>query len=688
MISLEDYKKNVYQFALHEDVEAHLRETVFHPLNMISHEEKCNRSEGSRGEPEAIGIYATPPCTTCIRLTGRYGESCEFPSPACTGEQTGNSHPSHNQLTFQPISTFSDIGLPYCFAIRPRIPKPCLFSSTWENEAESLSSCVIVVVDVGCSEAVLRGSDVYAPGVLTVSKPFVIGQRVLLVTQIEKQRTKSNTQSSSEKSTEANSAPQYQWKTTLSRGRVIPQALMRKTAITDSHASGRALSDFPIDDGINCLVIIGGGIALMDSKTFMSDAKMKGVAISVEWNVWSQPSRSHLQHLLDRQFPHMTEWLAREKCVAERKEPNIFLQNYSSMLPVKLLVDHLPSSAWRCAQSSERGTLGVSGQTSFPCVLDACAAPGGKTSLLLSLLAKRAEEETKNENSQGGDNSAFRLLCCERSRTRHKQMEKTLQEHFDANEEGSEEQKALSRWLIKVCRCLCKDMNQLVKEKEQQPQQPQKTAARLQQSSFLEFTAKENGDSGSLDAILLDPPCTGMGLRPKLLPHSHTLADIENSADYQRKLFDSAMMLIEKSSSSSNPKIVVYSTCTITREENEQNVLHFLRTYDNIVLARANGEKETALCTFSASVFPATGEGNTAPEKRFLLEEEILALQVKKEEKLFLKCTASRRVNPNLSTSPVLVLRLMPKPCISPPLEDGVGFFVAVFEVWNTAALK
>ncbi len=67
------------------------------------------------------------------------------------------------------------------------------------------------------------------------------------------------------------------------------------------------------------------------------------------------------------------------------------------------------------------------------------------------------------------------------------------------------------------------------------------------------------------DKVLVDPPCTGLGVMPKLLIDA-TMADVKNLADYQKQFLRAAAGLLKKGGT------VVYSVCTITSEECEETV--------------------------------------------------------------------------------------------------------------------
>ncbi|MHA2405442.1 MAG: PUA domain-containing protein [Candidatus Hermodarchaeia archaeon] len=71
------------------------------------------------------------------------------------------------------------------------------------------------------------------------------------------------------------------------------------------------------------------------------------------------------------------------------------------------------------------------------------------------------------------------------------------------------------------------------------------------------------------DRVLVDPPCTALGVRPKLFDET-TLARIQSTASYQRMILDSAISVLRPQG------ILVYSTCTLTIEENELNIQHLI----------------------------------------------------------------------------------------------------------------
>lgn len=82
----------------------------------------------------------------------------------------------------------------------------------------------------------------------------------------------------------------------------------------------------------------------------------------------------------------------------------------------------------------------------------------------------------------------------------------------------------------------------------------------------------------SFDYIILDPPCSGLGLRPKLKFSSAEWENLDSFAPYQRKLFMQAWGLLKPGGEMS------YSTCTLNPLENELLVDKMLNNLDDAEL--------------------------------------------------------------------------------------------------------
>ncbi|XP_034562546.1 tRNA (cytosine(72)-C(5))-methyltransferase NSUN6 isoform X2 [Notolabrus celidotus] len=76
----------------------------------------------------------------------------------------------------------------------------------------------------------------------------------------------------------------------------------------------------------------------------------------------------------------------------------------------------------------------------------------------------------------------------------------------------------------------------------------------------------------SFDRVLLDAPCSGLGQRP-IMANTWSLKEVCSYQPLQRKLFHAAVRLLKKGG------VLVYSTCTVTLAENEEQVAWALGTF-------------------------------------------------------------------------------------------------------------
>ncbi|KAL7086508.1 hypothetical protein ACP275_13G006300 [Erythranthe tilingii] len=101
----------------------------------------------------------------------------------------------------------------------------------------------------------------------------------------------------------------------------------------------------------------------------------------------------------------------------------------------------------------------------------------------------------------------------------------------------------------------------------------------------------------SFDRVLLDAPCSALGLRPRLFAGEDTMKSLRANAKYQRGMFDQAVQLVRPGG------VLVYSTCTINPGENEALVRYALDTYKFLSLAsqhpKVGGPGLIGSCQFS-----------------------------------------------------------------------------------------
>lgn len=285
-----------------------------------------------------------------------------------------------------------------------------------------------VIVDTSCGAAILRGSDVFAPGVLAASGDLQEGDNVSVYADLEKQHRKG-----------------------------------------DKHFNLSKPKFF-----------VGNGIALYDRKClFTQNEVMSGVAISMTASKNQLPSFANLP-------------------------PSLFFpQNFPSVVVSYVL------------NAKENDVI-----------LDMCAAPGGKTTHIATLLQNKG-----------------RVIAVDKT---SKKVEK-IKENCD-------------KMRLTNVSAFCYDSTKLVDET--------KNAGSLKEPPF---------SPNSFDKILLDPPCSGLGQRPQLR-YVMSERELNSYPVYQKKLIKQAVQLLRPGG------CLVYSTCTLLTQENEEQVAWTLKTFPELKL--------------------------------------------------------------------------------------------------------
>ena len=92
-------------------------------------------------------------------------------------------------------------------------------------------------------------------------------------------------------------------------------------------------------------------------------------------------------------------------------------------------------------------------------------------------------------------------------------------------------------------------------------------------------TLEVSKDYGRMDLVLVDAPCSGLGVMGKKrdIKYHASLEGIESLADIQKQILDVGAKYVKKDG------ILLYSTCTVTRTENEDQVKWFLKNHPEFV---------------------------------------------------------------------------------------------------------
>jgi hypothetical protein len=507
-------------------------------------------------------VYGTPPLSTNVRFVASINQLTNDVvrvAPASSQDAA---------LSRYRVANLAAYGLPMCTVVTPAAAQTVNASGIFEcydsSDRIDVRAAKFVVVDIPCAEAVLRGADIFAPGVLSSCFSYNVGDEVVVLAVVNAayQPTKSSFHDANEF-----------WATT-------------PPLDVGGAAGGDARRSF------GPTVVIAQATCLM-ARADVVVRGSKGVAFRINWSPCHHPSRDHLADLLRRPLCPLRAaagaGAADTASSLSSKHHDVFLQNWSSMVPIVWLTDDLTdtNSGYDTSEAVPSNHLGAAPRRwTF---LDACAAPGGKTSLLI--------DRCLGAMRDGGSVSDFHVTTCERSKQRSGTLKTLLESHFSSS--------ILSAHVT----CHVGDVVQW-----------------LARNTALSY-----------DRIVLDPPCTGLGLRPKLLPHLVPQDEVLRSAQYQRSLFAACWSRLAVNGRLS------YSTCTISAEENEETVAWVLGAFPD------------------AELMPATTKGQQALTAKFGCRGFTDPLH-----------TAS-----TLERRSVLCCRFGPTP--EDDLLDGVGFFAALF---------
>ncbi|XP_011044756.1 PREDICTED: putative methyltransferase NSUN6 isoform X3 [Populus euphratica] len=371
-----------------------------------------------------------------------------------------------------------------------------------------------VIVGRKCAEAVLRGAQVFVPGVMACSAHVEKGDTVAVSAAIEQRN------------------PNGGWSIGITRGTVL------QGSQTDPYYFERS--------GL----YVGQGTATMSRAGLFRASE--GIAVDMNNRVFRLPS---FYDVLDGE---------------------IFLQN-------------LPSIVTAHALDPQKGER----------ILDMCAAPGGKTTAIAILMKDEGElvaiDRSHNKVQDIQKLAAEMSLTC--ITTYKLDVLKAIRQRNEADDantnqssnslrfdeekassstaEGFNLDKTFSNAIENGGTYVSKaDIRKAKRRMRNGPGRNQCVGGRVENSKGFY--------PDSFDRVLLDAPCSALGLRPRLFAGEETIDSLKRHATYQRRMFDQAVKLVRPGG------VIVYSTCTINPGENEALVRYALDTYKFLSLASQN----------------------------------------------------------------------------------------------------
>ncbi|CAN8295285.1 unnamed protein product [Cochlearia groenlandica] len=425
-------------------------------------------------------------------------------------------------------------GLDYVVFVNGSGPHCIEYESGLENPPKE------VLVSRKCAEAVLRGAQVYVPGVLACTAHVEKGDAVAVCVAVEQPGDEGD------------------WSVNMTRGTTL-QGLP-----TDPFYRERS--------GL----YIGMGTAML-SRAGMFRVP-HGVAVDLSNRVFRLPSFHNVL------------------------EGEIFLQN-------------LPSIVAAHALDPQRGER----------ILDMCAAPGGKTTAIAILMqdegeivaADRSHNKVLDVQKLSAEMGLTCITTCKLDALKSVILPSTLNDSTTLTN-GENNASMTSHSELSSKEEMASDTSKRSKadnlcEENANTEQPnggdnvsqadiRKNKGRLKNGRGR--TQCQGGRAGksqgfppnSFDRVLLDAPCSALGLRPRLFAGLETVISLRNHGRYQRKMFDQAVQLVRVGGT------LVYSTCTINPSENEAVVRYALNKYKFLSLApqhpRIGGPGLVGRCEF------------------------------------------------------------------------------------------
>jgi len=313
-------------------------------------------------------------------------------------------------------------------------------------------------------------------------------------------------------------------------------------------------------------------VAAVDRGTMF--AQSRGVAVTVRQTAGPHWQPSSMNEL----FPLVDDHGAATNNNNTTRTP-FLLQNVPSAVVAHALVGDLLVSSSSSLDAQQHPTKSTNNSNNKPLmILDMCAAPGGKASHVASLLRTAAAATAATASPA----PATIIVACDKSRSKVVAM-RTLFQRLGvmttttttttsrSNNNNNGNNINIIPLVLNTTQCV------LQSSSSTQQSVAELLAAATPSSKDQLLQGIAGFPPESFDRILLDPPCSALGLRPKLaFPHDGSDWNNNNNAlvRYQRQFVDAAVALLRSSGG-----ILTYSTCTILMAENEHMVRYILETY-------------------------------------------------------------------------------------------------------------
>ncbi|GAX83364.1 hypothetical protein CEUSTIGMA_g10789.t1 [Chlamydomonas eustigma] len=344
-----------------------------------------------------------------------------------------------------------------------------------------------VVVNRMAGEAILRGAQVYCPGLLAASGGLAAGDLVGVSVALE--------------------LPGSRW-CGIPRGMVLDgEGKKRQKQQRSCHE----------DNGV-------GG-----------QGRRPGLGAEVEL-----PDRTHLFLGMGRCVQGRRAMFRNQNGLAVEMVDRVYdVPSLNGILPGEIIAQALPSILAAQVLAPLPGSR----------VLDMCAAPGGKTTMMAQLMQDRGE-----------------VIALDRT---HAKVTEIRAYAASLGLTSIMAIKADATRAVKGWQSKDKTLSENPSDKPRQFGTPEEEMSSMNEDGGEAF---EGFEPESFDHIMLDPPCSALGLRPRL-SHTWTLDQLYRMADYQKALIHAAVALLKPGGT------LVYSTCTINPAENEGNVKYILQRW-------------------------------------------------------------------------------------------------------------